>query len=268
MSADAARRAPQSAAAPVALPADRRLRVPLGLPHRRARGTGRRDRLALRARLRRAERLRQPARPPGGVLPARRRSASTIPPRALRAGNQRARDDVEDADRLDRRPRRADHRAAGARGHGHAPHAAAGRRRRRPHARAHRRVPRGPGRGRARLRARVRLRPRRRRSGRSSADDRHAADATGAGQTIRLRSDLALGIEGGRVRGRHALEPGDRAYCALSWAEGSPRPGTSTTPRRGSPRRRASGAPGSAGRASPTTASATRSSARRWRSRA
>ncbi len=42
----------------------------------------------------------------------------------------------------------------------------------------------------------------------------------GAGQTIRLQTDLALGIEGDRVRARHVLEPGDRAYCALSWAEG------------------------------------------------
>jgi alpha,alpha-trehalase len=50
--------------------------------------------------------------------------------------------------------------------------------------------------------------------------DRHVADASGAEQTIRLRSDLALGIEGSRVRGRHSLEPGARAYCALSWAEG------------------------------------------------
>jgi GH15 family glucan-1,4-alpha-glucosidase len=49
--------------------------------------------------------------------------------------------------------------------------------------------------------------------------DRHVADATGAGQKIRLRSDLALGVEGTRVRGRHALSTGDRAYCALSWAE-------------------------------------------------
>ena len=50
--------------------------------------------------------------------------------------------------------------------------------------------------------------------------DRLAADATGAGQTIRLRSDLALGVEGNRVRARHVLGPGERAYCALSWAEG------------------------------------------------
>jgi GH15 family glucan-1,4-alpha-glucosidase len=49
--------------------------------------------------------------------------------------------------------------------------------------------------------------------------DRHAADATDSGLTIRLVSDLALGIEGSRVRGRHVLAAGDRAYCALSWAE-------------------------------------------------
>jgi alpha,alpha-trehalase len=48
---------------------------------------------------------------------------------------------------------------------------------------------------------------------------RQAADATGAGQTIRLRSDLPLGIEANRVRARHILEPGESAYCALSWAK-------------------------------------------------
>jgi len=51
-------------------------------------------------------------------------------------------------------------------------------------------------------------------------DDRHSADASGAGQTFRLKSDLALGVEGDRIRGRHVLRTGDRAYCALSWAEG------------------------------------------------
>ncbi|MFL5919823.1 MAG: glycoside hydrolase family 15 protein [Gaiellaceae bacterium] len=49
---------------------------------------------------------------------------------------------------------------------------------------------------------------------------RHVADASGAGQTFRLQSDLALGIEGDRVRARHVLHVGERAYCALSWAEG------------------------------------------------
>ena len=48
---------------------------------------------------------------------------------------------------------------------------------------------------------------------------RQMADATGAGQTIRLHTDLALGIEGNRVRARHTLEKGEKAFCALSWAE-------------------------------------------------
>jgi GH15 family glucan-1,4-alpha-glucosidase len=56
-------------------------------------------------------------------------------------------------------------------------------------------------------------------------DGRHSYDATGAGQTMRLTSDLALGIEGDRVRGRRVVEAGDRAYCALSWAEGLAGPG-------------------------------------------
>jgi alpha,alpha-trehalase len=47
---------------------------------------------------------------------------------------------------------------------------------------------------------------------------RHAADAGGAGQTIRLVTDMELGIEGNRVRARHVLGQGDRLYCALSWA--------------------------------------------------
>jgi alpha,alpha-trehalase len=48
---------------------------------------------------------------------------------------------------------------------------------------------------------------------------RHAADATAAEQTIRLQTDMALGVEGERVRARHTLERGDQVYCALSWAE-------------------------------------------------
>ena len=55
--------------------------------------------------------------------------------------------------------------------------------------------------------------------------DRHTADARGAGQTIRLRTDLALGIEGNRARGRHMLTAGNERYCALSWAGGAGRPG-------------------------------------------
>jgi alpha,alpha-trehalase len=48
---------------------------------------------------------------------------------------------------------------------------------------------------------------------------RHSADASGAGQTIRLHTDMELGIEGNRVRARHVLEQGDQLYCALSWAK-------------------------------------------------
>ena len=51
-------------------------------------------------------------------------------------------------------------------------------------------------------------------------DDVHTADAAGAGQTIRLKTDMALGIEGGRVRAHHTLRAGEQLYCSLSWAEG------------------------------------------------
>jgi alpha,alpha-trehalase len=49
---------------------------------------------------------------------------------------------------------------------------------------------------------------------------RHAADASGADVTIRLSSSMAMGIEGDRVRARHALGAGERLFCSLSWAEG------------------------------------------------
>jgi alpha,alpha-trehalase len=49
--------------------------------------------------------------------------------------------------------------------------------------------------------------------------DRHTADATGADTTIRLRTDMALGVEGDWVRARHDLTEGEQAYCSLSWAE-------------------------------------------------
>jgi GH15 family glucan-1,4-alpha-glucosidase len=67
--------------------------------------------------------------------------------------------------------------------------------------------------------------------GRTPADwalvdgSRHTADASGAGQTIRLQTDLELGIEVSRVRGRHTLRPGEQAYAALAWGEGLAVPG-------------------------------------------
>jgi alpha,alpha-trehalase len=51
-------------------------------------------------------------------------------------------------------------------------------------------------------------------------EDRHAADAGGAEQTIRLKTDMELGIEGNSARARHTLHQGDQIYCSLSWAEG------------------------------------------------
>ena len=57
-------------------------------------------------------------------------------------------------------------------------------------------------------------------------DDRHTADATGAGVTVRLQTDMALGVEGDWIRARHELTQGEQVYCALSWAEGLTSPQT------------------------------------------
>ena len=52
------------------------------------------------------------------------------------------------------------------------------------------------------------------------SDDRHTADASGAGQTIRLQTNMLLGIEAHHARARHVLRKGEQLYCALSWGEG------------------------------------------------
>ena len=57
-------------------------------------------------------------------------------------------------------------------------------------------------------------------------DDRHSAQASGADQSIGLRTDMLLGIEAGRARARHTLEKGQQLFCALSWAEGLAGPET------------------------------------------
>jgi GH15 family glucan-1,4-alpha-glucosidase len=51
-------------------------------------------------------------------------------------------------------------------------------------------------------------------------EDRHVADAAGADVELRLTTDMALGVEGGRVRARHVLQEGEKLFCAISWAEG------------------------------------------------
>jgi alpha,alpha-trehalase len=62
---------------------------------------------------------------------------------------------------------------------------------------------------------------------------RLAADARASGRTIRLRTDMPLGVEGNRVRGRRILRTGERRYCALTWDDdlGAP-PGVEEATRR------------------------------------
>jgi GH15 family glucan-1,4-alpha-glucosidase len=58
------------------------------------------------------------------------------------------------------------------------------------------------------------------------SDDRLVADGSGAGTTLRLRSDMPMGVEAGRIRARHTLQRGERAFCALSWGPGLDGPAT------------------------------------------
>jgi GH15 family glucan-1,4-alpha-glucosidase len=48
----------------------------------------------------------------------------------------------------------------------------------------------------------------------------NSADATDGETTVRLGSDLRLGIEGNRVRARHTLTEGERRFVALGWTHG------------------------------------------------
>jgi GH15 family glucan-1,4-alpha-glucosidase len=60
----------------------------------------------------------------------------------------------------------------------------------------------------------------------SLSDDRHCAQATGAGQKLTLQTDMLIGIEAGRARARHVLRAGEQLYCALAWAEEARVPAT------------------------------------------
>jgi alpha,alpha-trehalase len=98
-------------------------------------------------------------------------------------------------------------------------------------------------------------------------DSRHAADATGADQTMRLQTDLALGVEGNRIRARHVLHEGDQMYCSLSWAENLASVQEVGRPRSDRTRPPATGAPGWTAPACPITVGGSRSSARHWPSK-
>ncbi len=112
----AARQRPraQARAGQLAVPADRRLRLHLRLPHRRAGRARRHDRVAVRAALRRPERLRHAAGPRRRRLPPRPVRDERARRAPLRAGHQHRRDDVDDAVGLADRARRARDRPVGA----------------------------------------------------------------------------------------------------------------------------------------------------------
>jgi GH15 family glucan-1,4-alpha-glucosidase len=52
----------------------------------------------------------------------------------------------------------------------------------------------------------------------SVVEDYAVVDATDGETTVRLTSDMLIGIEGNRARARHTLEEGETRFCALSWA--------------------------------------------------
>ena len=87
----------------------------------------------------------------------------------------------------------------------------------------------------------------------------------GRPEPIGLQTDLALGVEGDRVRARRVLRPATRSTARCRGRRRVVRRcPTSTTPGAGLPPHRASGAPGWTGPACPTIAGATRSSVPRW----
>ena len=54
---------------------------------------------------------------------------------------------------------------------------------------------------------------------RQVGDDWGVAEARGEDTTIRLTSDMRIGIEGNRARARHTLSEGERCFVALSWGQ-------------------------------------------------
>ena len=252
----------------VAVPADRGLRLPVRLPHRRAPLPRRRRRLAVRPPLRRAQRVRHAARPRGRASSGWRRSASTS---RRRAPTSRAPTSSPPP--------------------GTRPGAGSSSRTRSRWAPAPATTPSPPTPGRrptttpticwsgpptastAEVEIDLVCEPVFD-YGRTAASwtlvdgDRHAADATGAGVTLRLATDMALGIEGGRARARHVLGPGDRVVRPVL-GRGPRRAGdVDDAARRASPPQCSSGATGCDGPGARPPLAAGASSARRWPSRA
>jgi alpha,alpha-trehalase len=53
-------------------------------------------------------------------------------------------------------------------------------------------------------------------------DDRHTADANGAGQSIRLSTDMALGVDGDRVGAGHTLLEASSCSARFRGSRASP----------------------------------------------
>jgi alpha,alpha-trehalase len=53
----------------------------------------------------------------------------------------------------------------------------------------------------------------------SVTEDGRRAQASAGELTLRLQTDMAVGVEGDWVRARHLLKQGEQVYCSLSWAE-------------------------------------------------
>ena len=189
-------------------------------------------------------------------------------PADVRAGNQRPRDDLEDAVGMDRGSRCAHDGADAGGGHDHAPYPTACGRRRGSHARAHRRMPRRSCRDRAHLRAGFRLRQHARGRGPSSKAVAMPLTRASRGRPCVSGRISRSGSRGTGFARATCSSQGERAFCALSWADGA---GNSGGRRRRDGQDRgdddASGAPGSGAHGFPTTVGALRSSAPRWPSR-
>ncbi len=212
-------------------------------------GARRCDRLAVRAPLRLAERVRQRCSiAQAGFFRFGPFGINHPDGARVRAGNECARDHLEDAGRLGRRARRARRSGRGTTKTTITPHT-------RPPADDDgehtlvRTVECIDGRVEMELvcEPRVRLRPRARRRGRSSTATDTPPTRPCAGQmTIRLRIRPRARHRGrARARAAHVSRPATRAFCSLSWAEGLAAPQTlRRRHRRASPTRCGSGGRG------------------------